>query len=295
MLIPWNGSLAVGHPAIDNDHRHLVALINRLHEAMLQRRGKDIGGGVLAELVQYTKDHFTREEGLMDAQHYSGGFEHKKQHKDLCTKLNTLVVDHEQSKITISMDTMRFLEQWLTNHIASNCSGSWLFGGVEQRWEYAAEGDLDGRQRGLGVEPGGIDDGTISGVDPGAPVRAEAVGDLTEGDGGPERLFAAVVGRWDISVFEEDEEFRSPRLDLALRCGAGLQRDREGDAWIEPALGLGVMGLQCRSGRRRPTRIAHRGWSRSFGAKTSSPASMAYWMSRKTWARQTRWASPRSC
>lgn len=130
-------------------------------------------------------------------------------------------------------------------------SGSWLFGGVEQRWGYAAEGDLDGRQRGLGVEPGGIDDGTISGVDPGAPVRAEAVGDLTEGDGGPERLFAAVVGRWDISVFEEDEEFRSPRLDLALQCGAGLQRDREGDELIEPALGLGAMGLQCRVGQVR--------------------------------------------
>ena len=48
--------------------------------------------------------------------------------------------------------------------------------------------------------------------------------------------------------------------------------------------------VSASSGRRRPMRMARFSSAMIRGAKASSPASSAYWMSRSRWARQT-WCS----
>jgi hypothetical protein len=53
---------------------------------------------------------------------------------------------------------------------------------------------------------GGLQDGPDIGVELGAPLRAEAVGDLAEDDAGAQRLFRAVVGRRHRPVGDEDKQ-----------------------------------------------------------------------------------------
>ena len=127
-------------------------------------------------------------------------------------------------------------------------------------------------------------------MDAGTPVGAEAAGDLAEHDRRTDFPLGDVVGGRHLGVLEEDEELGAPRLDGGLQLTAGRVRRREGDKRVEAALGAGVILPQRRwpsVSRRRPMRIAQRSSVAQPGAKTESPQSMAYWTSRRTWARQT--------
>ncbi len=116
-LIQWSAALAVGHDEIDAQHQQLVEIINRLHEAMMERRGREVLAQVFEDLEKYTRFHFATEERLMDRHHYAASADHKKAHADLIDKLLALYSDFERGKLTISMETMNFLKSWLTDHI----------------------------------------------------------------------------------------------------------------------------------------------------------------------------------
>ena len=119
MFIEWDESLSVGHSNIDNDHKHLIQMINRLYDAIEQRHGEDIIAEVLAELADYTSEHFTREEHVMIHFRYPELAEHRRQHDDLVNQLTKLIHSFELGQITVTLDTMEFLKHWLIDHVQS--------------------------------------------------------------------------------------------------------------------------------------------------------------------------------
>lgn len=148
----------------------------------------------------------------------------------------------------------------------------------------------DGLQRGLSVEPGDAGDRAVAGVDVCAPVGTKSAGDLAEHHRWPDFPFAGVVGRRHAGVFEEDEELGPPGLDRGLQVAAGRVCRGQSNERIEAALGAGVVLPQRRRLQRvsastdadRPAQQIAQPWREG-----TSPQSMAYWTSRKTWARQT--------
>src|SRR5882672_292779 len=75
------------------------------------------------------------------------------------------------------------------------------------------EGQADGLKDGDAASSGGLEDGPDVGVELGAPLRAEAIGDLAVDDAGAERLFRAVVGRRQHPVGDKDEQVLPELLD----------------------------------------------------------------------------------
>jgi hypothetical protein len=111
-----------------------------------------------------------------------------------------------------------------------------------RRWrERTGEEVADGLQGGLAMEPGCAGDGAVAGVDLGAPVRAEASGDLAEHHRWPDFPFAGVVGCRYPRIFEEDEELRPPGLDRGLQFAAGGMRRGCGNERIEAPVRAGVI------------------------------------------------------
>ena len=53
----WADDLVIDHGPIDADHRHLVDLVNELHTATSEGRGRDVVNKVLNELIGYTSAH----------------------------------------------------------------------------------------------------------------------------------------------------------------------------------------------------------------------------------------------
>ena len=116
-LITWSDRLKVGIERIDKQHHQLVDLLNALHAEMLAGRGMQSVGEVLSNLIQYTRTHFATEERLFTQHAYPQAEAHKQQHDKLAEKAVALHRQVVNGEVTLSLETMHFLKDWLTNHI----------------------------------------------------------------------------------------------------------------------------------------------------------------------------------
>lgn len=116
-IINWKSDMSVGIDSIDNQHKHLVDLINRLYEAMSEGHSKDIMDAVLKELVDYGKIHFKTEEDYFDTYNYPDAMDHKGEHKAFLNTVDNLMQEYESGEYKVSMDTLHFLRDWITHHI----------------------------------------------------------------------------------------------------------------------------------------------------------------------------------
>lgn len=116
-LIEWKANYNVGIPAIDAQHRHLVALINELHDAMRTGTANAILGETLNRLLAYTQTHFRTEERLMSNYGYPELDRHAGKHRDLEQKVRALTGDFQAGRVALSMHVFLFLKNWLQHHI----------------------------------------------------------------------------------------------------------------------------------------------------------------------------------
>lgn len=116
-LITWDEKYSVKIKEIDNQHQKMVKLINLLHDAMKEGKGKQVIGTVLNDLVNYTVFHFSYEEKLFDRYNYPDGMIHKSEHNTLVNKVKVYVKDFETGKGVLPIEVMNFLQDWLLNHI----------------------------------------------------------------------------------------------------------------------------------------------------------------------------------
>lgn len=117
MFIQWGEDVATHHGAIDDDHRHMFALVNRLNDAMQANAFRADIGQLLDDLVDCTRDHFQAEERAMRAHDYALLAEHAHKHQALLAQLETFVTEFQSGKMSITSETMAFLHEWLTLHI----------------------------------------------------------------------------------------------------------------------------------------------------------------------------------
>jgi hemerythrin len=118
--LTWSDDLAVGNNFIDNDHKKLIDMVNRLHALMQEGKGKDVLDKVLHNLISYTQEHFRREEDFMRNLRYPGFQDHKDEHEKLLTQVLDLQKRFESGAATLSIQVLHFLRDWLINHIGKS-------------------------------------------------------------------------------------------------------------------------------------------------------------------------------
>lgn len=116
-LMPWGPKLSLNIKEIDDQHQKLVSLINDLHKAMKLRKGPSVSGEVLNNIADYTVYHFDFEKTLFKKYGYPEMENHLKIHDDLVAKVIDFKKQHEAGKVSLSMDLMDFLTDWLKHHI----------------------------------------------------------------------------------------------------------------------------------------------------------------------------------
>jgi hemerythrin len=117
ILFPWRDAYGVGIVQIDNQHKQLISLINKLHTAMLAGNGSSVLAGILDELVRYTDSHFAYEESLLRQRNYSGLAAHSQEHRLLTGQVQQTRDEFRSGKLAVSVSLMLFLKDWLSNHI----------------------------------------------------------------------------------------------------------------------------------------------------------------------------------
>jgi hemerythrin-like metal-binding protein len=113
----WTASLMTGIDLIDEQHQKLLSIINKLHDAMKNRRAKDELLGLLEELDDYTKYHFGLEQRAFVKYSYPKKEEHLKLHKIFVDKIEELIAETKKGNTLVSIDALAFLTEWITNHI----------------------------------------------------------------------------------------------------------------------------------------------------------------------------------
>ena len=72
---------------------------------------------ILGSLVSYTKAHFSTEEQLLQLHGYPDLAAHKVQHKKFTDQVSDFQRQFSEGTLTLSIDVMNFLKDWLKNHI----------------------------------------------------------------------------------------------------------------------------------------------------------------------------------
>lgn len=116
-FIQWDDNYSVGVKEIDDQHKVLFDLINQTHNAMKQNMEKAEKQKILDGLVDYTVFHFDHEEGLMRKAEYSDYDAHIEKHKKLVGQVKDFHHKFSTGAIDIDMNLMKFLKEWLSNHI----------------------------------------------------------------------------------------------------------------------------------------------------------------------------------
>ena len=117
MLIEWTDALLVGHQRIDADHRALVTMINRLHDAIEAKTNREALSDILHFLAEQAYRHFRFEEWLMETSEFPGAQHHLVSHRKLTDELDLLLYTLEISPDESLLAATDFFENWFVDHV----------------------------------------------------------------------------------------------------------------------------------------------------------------------------------
>lgn len=124
IFISWDPKFALGIGYIDDQHKHLVELCNKLYQEIMVNKNdqndswKISVGNTLKECVEYVKYHFSNEEKLMTAIKFDGFAVHKARHNEFTEKVLETARNFNSMTFTDALKLTKFLYNWILSHIA---------------------------------------------------------------------------------------------------------------------------------------------------------------------------------
>lgn len=120
MAIAWREQLSVGNNIIDEDHKYLIEIINRV-EVCLTKKDMSALKAELKRLHDYSLLHFDREEKIAIAVGYEQTPRLHQSHQSLMEKLAKMESDFVTAEQTWSPELTSgfadFLRNWLIDHV----------------------------------------------------------------------------------------------------------------------------------------------------------------------------------
>lgn len=116
-FIEWDDKFSVNVKEIDDQHKGLFKVINDLNDAVYEGKAQDIIEVTVHKMIEYANVHFATEEKYMIKFNFTGYSEHKAEHDTFHMKALELNGRLKVGVYVLSSEIMRFLKDWLTNHI----------------------------------------------------------------------------------------------------------------------------------------------------------------------------------
>lgn len=117
--------MTTGVPSIDRQHRELIDMINQLHRAFMEQRGRDEIRQMIHFLSDYVQNHFKHEEELMDRHRCPSAARNKAAHQKFPHDFTALATTFEEGKVStkLLLDLRRLVGDWLKGHICQVDTG----------------------------------------------------------------------------------------------------------------------------------------------------------------------------
>ena len=112
----WQSDFETGVASVDQQHKRLVQLVNKLHDAVEDSLDHTQIQETLNELVDYTRFHFADEEQLMIELQDHDVTGHQRQHQFFVSELTNLMIKYGESGNLTGLQLTAFLKGWLQEH-----------------------------------------------------------------------------------------------------------------------------------------------------------------------------------
>ncbi len=117
-LMCWNAQLETGVASIDKQHQKLVELINRTFTTMKNGGDEASIRQVVSELADYTRNHFSHEEKLMQQCDYPQLAKHRQIHQNLLQTVAGYQERLNNGQRILPGELFNLLKKWLVDHIS---------------------------------------------------------------------------------------------------------------------------------------------------------------------------------
>jgi hemerythrin len=116
--VEWNESYSVGHEALNEEHRILLAKRRDLQELLLGGAGRDRERlrWALADLTRYSRRHMQNEESVLEMCGYPALAAHRKAHHEILARMESLQQRLETGYAVITYDLQEIANEWLEHH-----------------------------------------------------------------------------------------------------------------------------------------------------------------------------------
>ncbi|BHH83977.1 bacteriohemerythrin [Desulforhopalus sp. 52FAK] len=116
-IFKWRESYDTGVSVLDEQHKKLIELINKLYRVMRDRESEAVIKDVLEEMSKYAEYHFAEEEKLLKDNNYPGYENHIALHQSYREKVKSLMDGAGMEEDKQMKATYIFLRQWWMEHI----------------------------------------------------------------------------------------------------------------------------------------------------------------------------------
>jgi hemerythrin-like metal-binding protein len=117
MPIEWKPEYEVGIKTVDDQHKHLIDLMNNLEGSKGHGNESKVIHDTFYELVDYTKYHFSEEEKFLESFEYDNLHVHKAQHKVLVKQIVDLLNELKNVEYEVGDKLTNMLKNWLIKHV----------------------------------------------------------------------------------------------------------------------------------------------------------------------------------
>jgi len=113
----WKEVYSVGVPELDQQHQHLLGIINRLIQEQRDTFNPEQFSTAINDLTHYAYTHFAAEERLMEKGDFPNIKTHVLDHVDFIMKMLGLALKAEQGSNEDRKELLRYLRDWYAGHV----------------------------------------------------------------------------------------------------------------------------------------------------------------------------------
>jgi hemerythrin-like metal-binding protein len=113
----WTEAMSVGVLELDDDHKVLIDVINRLEGGMRGPGHGELIGHCLITLGRYAEFHFAREEKVMSACNFVALEDHKQQHQRFIVRIREVSERFRDDPTVVGDELLDYLKDWLRHHV----------------------------------------------------------------------------------------------------------------------------------------------------------------------------------
>jgi hemerythrin len=115
--LDWNPSFSVGVDLLDEQHKRIVGMINRLISDSEATVRSETISELLDGLTKYGSDHFRTEEQLLEEYGYPDLARQKQEHKAYRIKVVAFCQATTSHEDSVPGELLEFMRDWWMNHI----------------------------------------------------------------------------------------------------------------------------------------------------------------------------------